>query len=81
MWAAKGVRVRNRLGPPGFALAILLARICVTDCIQNSLCPVLIIRTDDNHSKAVLLSLHLHAFGIINVKIYTKGRRILRGQT
>ena len=39
-----------------------LARICVADYIQNSLRPVLVIRTDDNNSEAMLVAFHQYAF-------------------
>ena len=42
----------------------------VTDCIQNFLCPIFVIGVDNHNSKSVRVTLHLHAFRVINVQVY-----------
>jgi len=46
------------------------------DGIQNSLCPILVIGVDNHNSKSVLVALHPHPFGIIDVQIDAEGRRV-----
>jgi hypothetical protein len=47
------------------------------DGFKHHVRPVLIIRPDNHYPEAMLVALHFDALRIVNMKVDTKGRRIL----
>jgi len=57
-----------------------LRGLCMSNSVENSQCPAIIVGADNKDAKTMRFALHPNPFRVINVQINTKSRGKLRGQ-